>query len=118
MVGTVKGLANGGGVMEVNLLFAAIEQRPLISNYPDFSSILQVDGKLFGVTHFEAPGHIVTAFLSQYVQDPKTGAITVGLELAPDAAAWWNPCCSRALQKHGAQCCRSASRAPDVRVLQ
>ena len=97
--------------------FAAIEQKSLISNNPDFSSILQVDGKLFGVTHFEAPSP-GTAYLSQYEQNAKTGAITVGLELAPDAAAWWNPCCSRALQKHGAQCCRSASRAPDVRVLQ
>jgi hypothetical protein len=53
----------------------------MISNNPDFSSILQVDGKLFGVTHFEAPipG---TAYLSQYEQNAKTGAITVGLEFA------------------------------------
>ena len=55
----------------------------MISNNPDFSSILQLDGKLFGVTHFEAPGDIVSAYLSQYVQDPKTGAITVRLGLAP-----------------------------------
>jgi hypothetical protein len=82
-----------------DVLFAAFEQKPLISNNPDFSSILQVDGKLFGVTQFEAPGNIVSAYLSQYEQNAKTGAITVSLELAPDAAAWWTPCCSSALQK-------------------
>ena len=76
------------------MLFAAIEQKPLISNNPDFSSILQVDGKLFGVTQFEAPGNIVSAYLSQYEQNPKTGAITVGLGLAPRCRSWWNPCCS------------------------
>jgi hypothetical protein len=53
----------------------------MISNNPDFSSILQVDGKLFGVTHFEAPSP-GTAYLSQYEQNAKTGAITVGLGLA------------------------------------
>ena len=54
----------------------------MISNNPDFSSILQVDGKLFGVTNFEAPipG---TAYLSQYEQNAKTGVITVGLGLSP-----------------------------------
>ncbi len=50
----------------------------MISNNPDFSSILQVDGKLFGVTHFEAPSP-GTAYLSQYEQNVKTGAITVGI---------------------------------------
>ena len=53
----------------------------MISNNPDFSSILQVDGKLFGVTHFEAPSP-GTAYLSQYEQNAKTGAITVGLGFA------------------------------------
>ena len=64
------------------VLFAAFEQKPLISNNPDFSSILQVDGKLFGVTHFEAPIP-ATAYLSQYEQDAKTGAIKVSPGLAP-----------------------------------
>jgi hypothetical protein len=64
------------------VLFAAIEQKPLISNNPDFSSILQIDGKLFGVTHFEAPTP-ATVYLSQYEQDAKTGAIKVSLGLAP-----------------------------------
>ena len=70
----------------------------MISNNPDFSSILQVDGKLFGVTHFEAPSP-GTAYLSQYEQNAKTGAITVGLGFAL--------CCfsmmGSLLQKRGAQ---------------
>ena len=65
-----------------NVFFATIEQKPLISNNPDFSSILQVDGKLFGVTHFESPSP-ATAYLSQYEQDAKTGAIKVSLGFAP-----------------------------------
>jgi hypothetical protein len=75
----------------------------MISNNPDFSSILQVDGKLFGVTHFEAPSP-GTAYLSQYEQNAKTGAITVGLGFALCCLSTWrNPCCSSALQKRVAQ---------------
>jgi hypothetical protein len=96
------------------VLFAAIEQKPLISNNPDFSSILQVDGKLFGVTHFEAPTP-ATAYLSQYEQDAKTGAIKVSLGLAPLAATWCTHCCSSALQKLVAH---HASEAPSERVVQ
>ena len=47
-----------------------------ISNNPDFSSILQVGSKLFGVTHYESPTPGV-AYLSEYVQNPKTGALKV-----------------------------------------
>ena len=53
-----------------------------ISNNPDFSSILQVGSKLFGVTHYEAPNPGV-AYLSEYVQTPKTGALKVIFVLLP-----------------------------------
>jgi hypothetical protein len=53
-----------------------------ISNNPDFSSILQVGSKLFGVTHYESPTPGV-AYLSEYVQNPKTGALKVILPCSP-----------------------------------
>ena len=48
----------------------------LISNNPDFSSILQVGNKIFGVTHFESPRPGV-AYVAEYEQDPATGMLTV-----------------------------------------
>ena len=48
----------------------------LISNNPDFSSILQVGGKIFGVTHFESPRPGV-AYVAEYEQDTATGMLTV-----------------------------------------
>jgi hypothetical protein len=57
----------------------------MISNNPDFSSILQIDGKLFGVTQFEAPSPGM-AWVSQYEQDASTGAIKVSSALDPVAA--------------------------------
>lgn len=53
-----------------------------ISNNPDFSSILQVGSKLFGVTHYEAPNPGV-AYVSEYLQNPKTGAIKVIFAFLP-----------------------------------
>ena len=53
-----------------------------ISNNPDFSSILKVGSKLFGVTHYESPTPGV-AYLSEYVQNPKTGALKVILPGVP-----------------------------------
>ena len=52
------------------------EQMDLISNNPDFSSILQVGGKIFGVTHFESPRPGV-AYVAEYEQDAATGMLTV-----------------------------------------
>jgi len=48
----------------------------MISNSPDFSSILQVGSKVFGVTHFEAPQPGV-AYVAEYEQNPTTGMLTV-----------------------------------------
>ena len=48
----------------------------MISNNPDFSSILQVGGKIFGVTQYEAPNPGV-AYVSEYRQNPKTGVLKV-----------------------------------------
>jgi hypothetical protein len=48
----------------------------MISNNPDFSSILQVGGKIFGVTQYEAPNPGV-AYVSEYLQNPKTGVLKV-----------------------------------------
>ena len=48
----------------------------MISNNPDFSSLLQVGGKIFGVTHYESPQPSV-AYLSEYEQNPITGALKV-----------------------------------------
>lgn len=48
----------------------------MISNNPDFSSLLQVGGKIFGVTHYESPNPAV-AYLSEYEQNPKTGGLKV-----------------------------------------
>jgi hypothetical protein len=99
----------------------------MISNNPDFSSLLQVEGKLFGVTQFEAPSP-GTAYLSQYEQNAKTGAITVGDLPSVASKDSWNPSingCSSALQQRVAEA-RGAVRvvagyesdAPAVRVLQ
>jgi hypothetical protein len=48
----------------------------MISNSPDFSSILQVGSKVFGITHFEAPQPGV-AYVAEYEQNPTTGMLTV-----------------------------------------
>ena len=48
----------------------------MVSNSPDFSSILQIEGKLFGVTQYEAPSP-GAAQMTEYEQDAATGAIKV-----------------------------------------
>jgi hypothetical protein len=83
----------------------------MISNNPDFSSILQVDGKLFGVTQFEAPSP-GTAYLSQYEQNAKTGAITVGLGFALCCLSILMESFNQRLQQRVAAArCRSAVRS-------
>ena len=51
-------------------------QRELVSNAPDFTSILNVDGKIFSITQFEAPRPGVV-YLSELEQDADTGKLTV-----------------------------------------
>jgi len=46
-----------------------------VSNNPDFTSILNVDGKIFSITHYETrPG---AAYLTELTQDKSTGKLTV-----------------------------------------
>jgi secreted PhoX family phosphatase len=66
----------------------------LVSNNPDFSSILQVDGKIFGVTHFEAPRPGV-AYVAEYEQDATTGKLTTKRLKPVDFSSQdgcWVPC--------------------------
>ena len=48
----------------------------MVSNAPDFTSILNVDGKIFSITQFEwkTPG---VAYLSELEQDATTGKLSV-----------------------------------------
>ena len=46
-----------------------------VSNNPDFTSILNVGGKIFSITHYETrPG---VAYLTELAQDKSTGKLTV-----------------------------------------
>ena len=47
-----------------------------VSHAPDFTSILNVDGKIFSITQFEAPRPGVV-YLSELEQDADTGKLTV-----------------------------------------
>ena len=51
-------------------------QTEFISHNPDFNSILNVDGKIFSVTHYEEtkPG---VAYLTELEQNKATGELTV-----------------------------------------
>ena len=51
-------------------------QREMVSNAPDFTSILNKDGKIFSITQYEwrNPG---VAYLSELEQDATTGKLTV-----------------------------------------
>ena len=51
-------------------------QREMVSNAPDFTSILNKDGKIFSITQFEwrNPG---VAYLSELEQNATTGKLTV-----------------------------------------
>ncbi len=51
------------------------EGNPVVSNYPDFTSILPVSGRLYGVTHFESLPSAL--YLSRFLQDPRTGVMSV-----------------------------------------
>ncbi len=66
---------------------------PVVSTYPDFTSILPVAGQLFGVTHFESLPSAL--YLSRFVQDRRTGAMSVAetrsLRLA-HIGGIYNPC--------------------------
>ena len=61
----------------VKALKVWLEQNDVISNNPDFHSILRRDGKIFSVTHFESPRPGV-AYLAEYVQH-EDGKLTVSL---------------------------------------
>ena len=67
--------------------------KPVFSTYPDFTSILPVAGQLFGVTHFESLPSAL--YLSRFVQDRRTGAMSVAetrsLRLA-NIGGIYNPC--------------------------
>ena len=47
-----------------------------VSHNPDFTSILNVDGKIFSITQFESPTPGV-AYLSELEQDEAHGTLTV-----------------------------------------
>jgi hypothetical protein len=65
----------------------------LVSQDPDFSSILNVDGKIFSVTHYTSPRPSV-AYLSELEQDSETGKLTVTQTKPVDFSAHgglWTP---------------------------
>jgi len=68
-------------------------QEKLVSNDPDFTSLLTIDGKFFSVTHFETP-RPGAAYLSELEQDDK-GKLTVKATKAIDFSTdggLWIPC--------------------------
>jgi len=70
-----------------------IVQKVLISDNPDYTSLLTIDGKFFSVTHFESP-RPGAAYLSELEQDDK-GRLTVKATKAVDFSAHgglWIPC--------------------------
>jgi secreted PhoX family phosphatase len=66
---------------------------PFISSDNDFSSLLEVGGRLFNITHFESrPGAM---YLTELAQSPGTGALTPVSTRNIDFSAWgglWVPC--------------------------
>ena len=66
---------------------------PVISDYPDFTSLLPVSGRLFGVTHFESLPSAL--YLSRFNQDRRTGKLstieTRSLRLS-HIGGIYNPC--------------------------
>jgi hypothetical protein len=64
-----------------------------ISSDNDFSSLIQIDDKLFNVTHFESrPGAM---YLTELNQDPDTGILTPVQTQNIDFSKWgglWVPC--------------------------
>ncbi len=64
-----------------------------ISSYNDFSSLIQIDDKLFNITHFESrPGAM---YLTELSQDKTTGALTPLRTQHIDFSKWgglWVPC--------------------------
>ena len=70
-----------------------VTQKKLISDNPDYTSLLTIDGKFFSVTHFESP-RPGAAYLSELEQDDK-GKLTVKATKAVDFSAHgglWIPC--------------------------
>ena len=71
----------------------AADGSAMISNYTDFSSILPVGDRLFGVSHFEgSPGAL---YVNELDQDLATGALSVLSSRVIDMSAWggiWTPC--------------------------
>ena len=70
-----------------------VAQKVLISDNPDYTSLLTIDGKFFSVTHFESP-RPGAAYLSELEQDDK-GRLTVKATKAVDFSAHgglWIPC--------------------------
>jgi hypothetical protein len=65
----------------------------VVSNYLDFSSLLAVGKRLFGVTHFEAQP--AAMYLSELAQDPENGELSV-LSTEPidfsSVFGLWTPC--------------------------
>ena len=52
-----------------------LQQTIRLSQNPDFTSILNVGGKIFSITHYETiPG---AAYLTELAQDKSTGKLTV-----------------------------------------
>jgi len=65
-----------------------------VSHNPDFTSILNIDGKIFSITQFESPRPGV-AYLSELEQDPHYGTLSVKQMKPLDFSAHggvWIPC--------------------------
>lgn len=65
-----------------------------VSHNPDFASILNIGGKIFSITQFESPRPGV-AYLSELVQDPHYGTLSVKQMKPLDFSAHcgvWIPC--------------------------
>ena len=66
---------------------------PMVSNATDFSSLLDVGGKLFSISHFET--RPASMYLTTLERDPQTGALTATDTKPVDFSAFgglWTPC--------------------------
>lgn len=93
-----SGAQAGGGtfglvVDQTGAPVLGVDGAPHVSTDADFSSLLPIGDRLFGVTHFESrPGAM---YLSEYHQDPATGALTLIATAPIDFSALgglWVPC--------------------------
>lgn len=89
---TIRGVTTGA-IVDANGQPLTSGGTALVSDYPDFSSLLSVGTRLFMVTHYERiPGAM---YLSELQQRPQDGRLSVVYSRHIDFAAWggiYNPC--------------------------